>query len=100
MGKPRHKPKSEAAQKRLVLGPWVDALEAGGMPEVIEYAVHVGIDLKPVEAGLVSLHDTVLAHYKSGRRKYNIDQAARDLAAYPPVAARIAELTAQRSLAK
>ncbi len=81
MRKAAQKPESEAAQKQLILGPWVDAMEAGGMPKVVEYAIHIGVDLKAVEAGHVNLHDAVLAHYKIGRRRYDIDRAAAGLAA-------------------
>jgi hypothetical protein len=94
--KPSLRPESEAEQKRLILWPWIDFLEQGGLPAVAEYAAHVGVDLD----GKASFEKAVLAHYKIGRRRYDIDRAAADLARWPPVAAHIAEATARRAVSR
>jgi hypothetical protein len=91
--RPAAKPESEAEQKRLILWPWIDFLEQGGLPAVAEYAAHVGVDLD----GTASFEKAVLAHYKIGARRYDIKRAAADLARWPPVANHIDELTTRRA---
>jgi hypothetical protein len=41
--------------------------------------------------------NVIAGHYRLKQGKYDIDRAARDLATFPPIAARIEELKAQRA---
>ena len=56
---------------------------------------HCGIDLAACHGDVKQIPNVIAAHYCRGRG-YNIDRAAHDPLTYPPVAARIEELEAQK----
>ena len=85
-----------AEQSRMILWPFVDILENGGIDELFEYLHHAGLRLGYVDLKKPDLQATILAHYQVGARRYDIDRAARDLATYPPVARLIEELRTKR----
>jgi hypothetical protein len=89
------KPETPAERKAILLWPFIDFAEQGE-DQLVAYLTHVGInDVMVKYAGNVEL--AVLAHYRIGNSDhYDIDKAARDLAAWPPIARRIAEVRAER----
>jgi hypothetical protein len=58
---------------------------------------HCGIDLTACHGDVKQIPSVIAAHYRLARGRYDIDRAAYDLLTYPPVAARIAELEAQKA---
>jgi hypothetical protein len=58
---------------------------------------HCGIDLTACHGDVKQIPSVIAAHYRLARGRYDINRAAHDLLTYPPVAARIAELEAQKA---
>ena len=57
---------------------------------------HCGIDLSACDGDVKQIPNVILAHYRISRGRYDLDRVARDLLSYPPIAARIKELEAQK----
>jgi hypothetical protein len=58
---------------------------------------HCGIDLSACNGEVKHIPKVILAHYRISRGSYDLDRIAHDLVTYPPIAARIAELEAQKA---
>ena len=56
---------------------------------------HCGVDLAACHGDVKNIPNVIAAHYRLAQGRYDIDRAAHDLMTYPPIAVRIAELTAQ-----
>ncbi|MFZ1108643.1 MAG: hypothetical protein WAN43_09900 [Rhodomicrobium sp.] len=52
---------------------------------------HCGVDLAACAGDAKQIPNVILAHYRVGRGRYDIERAAHDLLTYPPIAARIGE---------
>ena len=52
---------------------------------------HIGFDFRAI-SNVLELPAAIVAKYRLKTGKYDLDRAANDLATWPPVAARIAEL--------
>jgi hypothetical protein len=61
---------------------------------------HCGIDLAACRGDVKQIPNVILAHYRIGRGRYDLDRVARDLLSYPPIAARIEELEAEKRRAR
>ena len=61
---------------------------------------HCGIDLAACHGDVKQIPNVIAAHYRLAQGRYDIDRAAHDLLTYPPVAARIKELEAQKRRAR
>lgn len=61
---------------------------------------HCGIDLSACHGDVTQIPNVIAAHYRLAQGRYDIDRAADDLLTYPPVAARIKELEAQKRRAR
>ena len=61
---------------------------------------HCGIDLAACHGDVKQIPNVIAAHYRLAQGRYDIDRAAHDLATFPPVAERIAELEAQKRRAR
>ena len=80
-------------QKSLLLGILNEFLP--DPEELFEYFHQVGFD--PLCLGRVrDLPQAWVAHYRVRAGVYDVDRACRDLATWPPIAARIAYLQAQK----
>jgi hypothetical protein len=58
---------------------------------------HCGIDLAACHGDVRQIPNVIAGHYRIKKGCYDIDRDANDLLTYPPVAARIAELEAQKA---
>jgi hypothetical protein len=87
-----------AGQRRMILWPFVDALENGGIDELFAYLRHVGVCLAYVDTKTPDLQAAILLHYQVGAKRYDIERAARDVATYPRIARRIEELRSKRQV--
>ena len=65
----------------------------------LELVDHCHIDLGACNGDVKQIPNVIAAHYRRGRG-YDIDRAAHDLLTYPPVAARIKELEAEKRRAR
>ena len=63
----------------------------------LELVDHCGIDLSACHGDVMQIPNVIAAHYRLAQGRYDIDRAAHDILTYPPVAARIAELEAQKA---
>jgi hypothetical protein len=61
---------------------------------------HCGIDLTACDGDVKQIPNVIAAHYRLAQGRYDIDRAAHDLLTYPPVAARIKELEAEKRRAR
>jgi len=61
---------------------------------------HCGIDLAACHGDVKQIPNVIAAHYRLAQGRYDIDRAAHDLLTFPPVAARIKELEAQKRRAR
>ena len=79
----------------MILWPFLDFAKQGE-DQLLGYLTHVGInDVMVKYAG--NVERAVLAHYRIGSSdRFDIDKAASDLASWPPIARRIAELQAEQ----
>ena len=92
------KPMTAAKQKAMILAVFADFLEDGngGVDNLIAYCQHCGISLTGVGSGAQGIVEAILGRYQIGARRYDVDRAVRDLATYPPITRRLAELGADR----
>jgi hypothetical protein len=58
---------------------------------------HCGIDFAACNGDVMQIPNVILGHYRIKQGCYDIDRAANDLLTFPPVAARIAELQAEKA---
>ncbi len=80
-------------QKNLILGILNTFLE--DLDNLGNYIDHVGFDIGMI-ADPEELPRAWLGFYRIRRGQYDVDRACNDLAAWPPIAARIAYLRAER----
>lgn len=89
------KMKQMADDENLIVGILNSFLEADDWSDFRAYIHHVRFDL-------CSFHDAKdlipawLGHYRLKQGVYDVDRATNDLATFPPIAARIAELKAEK----
>jgi hypothetical protein len=83
-----------AAEDRL-LGLFQDLIAEPGETGIIGFAEHIGMRLSTNDSGR-SWWPMFLARYTAGRR-IDEEHVARDLATFPPIARRIAELKAEKA---
>ena len=82
-------------QRALVMAMFLDSAGDDNGERVLALIDHCGIDLAACNGDVKQVPNVIAAHYRVGRG-YDIDRAAHDLLTYPPVAARIEELEAQK----
>jgi hypothetical protein len=58
---------------------------------------HASIDLAATAGDVKRIPDVIVAHYRVAKGRYDLDRAAQDLLSFPPIAARIKELKAQKA---
>jgi hypothetical protein len=82
-------------QKDIIIGILVSFFEDEDRTSLGEYIQHVGFDMNSFSdpADLISAW---LGHYRLKQGVYDVDRATNDLATFPPIAARIAELKAEK----
>lgn len=78
---------------RDVIVSWFGTFEEDGDEELARFLVHCGVDVDAAP----ELDNAIAAHYRLPNGAYDVDRAANDLATYPPVAARIEELMAEKA---
>jgi hypothetical protein len=67
---------------------------------MLELIDHCRIDVSACNGDVRQLPKVILGHYRVSRGHYDLDRVARDLLTYPPIAARIKELEAQKRRAR
>ena len=82
-----------AEQRNTILNMFFDGDDANSF---IALAKHCRIDLAACDGEVKQVPNVIAAHYRVAQGRYDIDRAACDLATFPPVAARIAELKARK----
>jgi hypothetical protein len=88
------KKSARAAEDRL-LGLLEDLISEAGDKGIIGFSKHIGMQLTTDDMGL-SWWPRFLAHY-TGINGVNEDRVANDLATFPPIVQRLAELRIDRS---
>jgi len=78
-------------QKNIILNFLADFAESDDDGDLLSYLDHVGFDLRVI-SHVKELPAAFVAKYRLKTGKYDLDRAANDLATWPPIAARIAEL--------
>lgn len=68
------------------------------LDDLVSYLEHVKFDLGAMRDGR-DLMPAWLGHYRSAAGRYDVDRACNDLATWPPIASRIAELMNERAAA-
>jgi hypothetical protein len=81
-------------QRHLILSMFFDGNDGDNFLGLID---HAGIDLAATIGDLKRLPDVILGHYRIKKGCYDLDRAAQDLLTFPPIAARIKELKAQKA---
>ena len=95
--------KSDAAYaaEAQVLAVFTEFIEVKNDPEgLVDYCVHCGIPLDVLEAAgntKRGIAPVILAHYRIGPGLYDLERVGQDFARWPPIAAHIAELQAEKS---
>jgi hypothetical protein len=84
-----------AEQRNLILNTFFDEDDDG--ERFLALIDHAGIDLSAAGGDVRRIPAVILGHYRIKKGCYDIDRAANDLLTYPPAAARIAELEAQKA---
>ncbi len=85
-----------ADRKAILLWPFLNFAEKG-MDELVAYLLHVGIDDKAIKYAGGTAEAAILNHYRIGTSDhFDFDKAGNDLASWPPIARRIAELRAEQ----
>ncbi|MCC5973842.1 MAG: hypothetical protein JJT81_07280 [Rubellimicrobium sp.] len=84
-------------QKGLVLAILLDFLENESPASIASYISHVGFDMGAIRSA-ADLSAAWLAHYRLDPGTYDVTRATGDLATWPPIAARIAELRSDAEL--
>lgn len=82
-----------AEQRAMILGMYFEDADAERFLAIVK---HAGIDIAECGGDPRKLQDVIAGHYRIKRGVYDIDRVARDLATFPPVAARIKELQTQK----
>ncbi|MFZ3585441.1 hypothetical protein ACOI1H_25500 [Loktanella sp. DJP18] len=83
---------SPKEQKTIILSIFADFAESDDDGDLLSYLDHIGFDLRVI-SHVKELPAAFVAKYRLKTGKYDVDRAANDLATWPPIAARIAELT-------
>jgi hypothetical protein len=84
--------RDKVAEDRL-RGLFDDLVHDAGDQGVIGFAKHIGLNLSAYDQG-ASWWPSFLAHYTTGR-KVDEERVANDLASFPPVVKRVAEIRAE-----
>ena len=79
-------------QKGIILSIFADFAESDDDGDLLSFLDHVGFDLRVIN-DVRELPAAFVATYRLKPGKYDLNRAANDLATWPPIAARIAELT-------
>ncbi|MCB5200248.1 hypothetical protein SAMN05428995_101925 [Loktanella sp. DSM 29012] len=79
-------------QKDVILSFLIDFADHDEEGDLLSYLDHIGFDLRVIRH-VKELPAAFVAKYRLKTGKYDVDRAANDLATWPPIAARIAELT-------
>jgi hypothetical protein len=79
-------------QKNIIISIFVDFAESDDDGDLLSYLDHIGFDLRVI-GHIRELPAAFVANYRIKTGKYDVDRAANDLTTWPPIAARIAELT-------
>lgn len=79
-------------EKNIIFSIFADFAESDDGSDLLSYLDHIGFDLRVI-SHLKELPTAFVAKYRLKTGKYDVDRAANDLATWPPIAARIAELT-------
>jgi len=82
-------------QKSLILSILTTFLEDEKRGNLTSFVRHVGFDVRVVRTSR-DFFPAWLGHYRLKHGLYDVDRACNDLATWPPIAARIAELRAER----
>jgi hypothetical protein len=85
-------PVAEDTDRAIILA-WFRDFQEEGDEELARFVVHCGIDIDAAD----NIEDAIAAHYRLPGGRFDIDRAASDLGTYPPVAARIEELRAEKA---
>lgn len=83
---------SPKEQKNIILSILADFAESDDDGDLLSYLDHIGFDLRVI-SHVKELPAAFVAKYRLKTGKYDVDSAANDLATWPPIAARITELT-------
>jgi hypothetical protein len=83
---------SPKEQKNIILGIFADFAESDDDGDLLSYLDHIGFDLRVIRH-VKELPAAFVANYRLKTGKYDLDRAANHLVTWPPIAARIAELT-------
>ena len=92
---PHRKPRPTDEQKNIIVGILLDFLQDEDAENLGSYLRHVGFDVRAVP-DTAALPAAWAAHYRVKQGIYDVERAINDLATWPPIAARIAELRAER----
>jgi hypothetical protein len=84
-------------QEGWVLAPFLDLAEHD-TAAVADFIVHCGIDAKAIKAAAGDVVLAILTHYRCCAHGYDVERVASDLATFPPIARRIAELRYEREI--
>jgi hypothetical protein len=79
-------------QKGIILSIFADFAESDDDGDLLSYLDHIGFDLRAI-SHVKELPAAFVAKYRLKSGKYDLDRAANDLVTWPPIAARIEELT-------
>ena len=83
-----------AKQRKLILDVFFDSDDPETFLALVD---HAGIDLAAAAGDVKQIPDVILGHYRIKKGCYDIDRATNDLLTFPPVAAHIAGLEAQKA---
>jgi hypothetical protein len=89
-------PKTAEDQRNSILAMFFDDHDDDG-ESFLALVDHCGIDLAACHGDVRQIPNVIAGHYRIKKGCYDIDRAANDLLTFPPVAARIAELEAQKA---
>jgi len=89
-------PETAAQQRAMILAMFFDDGDDNG-EGFLALIDHCGIDLAACNGDVKQIPNVIAGHYRLAHGRYDIDRAANDLLTFPPVAARIAELDAQKA---
>nr|WP_301918470.1 hypothetical protein [uncultured Defluviimonas sp.] len=83
-------------QKSLILSIVITFFEGEERDNLTSFVRHVGFDVCAVRRTR-DFFAAWLGHYRLRQGAYDVDRACNDLATWPPIAARIAELRVEKS---
>jgi hypothetical protein len=84
-------------QEGWVLAPFIDMAEHD-TDEVGRFILHVGITAEAMKAASGDVAQAILTHYRCCSHGYDVERVASDLATFPPIARRVAELRYEREI--